>query len=84
MIYLTFRDLRLKLGGRSRSAVYGDVVAGRLPPPIKLGGKLYWPEEVVEAWLGEGLEDVAAPARGASTTIAAYRNISRENKGGRG
>lgn len=49
--YLTLRELRAKLGGRSRSAVYLDMAAGRLPQPLKLGGKLYWPEADVDAHL---------------------------------
>ena len=49
--YLTLSDLRAKLGNRSRSAIYLDLEAGRLPPPIKLGARLYWPEGDVEAHL---------------------------------
>jgi predicted DNA-binding transcriptional regulator AlpA len=49
--YLTLTELRSKLGGRSRSAIYLDLAAGRLPQPIKLGGRLYWPEGDVDAHL---------------------------------
>jgi prophage regulatory protein len=49
--YLTLTELRAKLGGRSRSAVYNDLAAGRLPQPVKLGGRLYWPEGDVDAHL---------------------------------
>jgi prophage regulatory protein len=49
--YLTLSELRAKLGGRSRSAIYLDVKAGRLPQPIKLGGRIYWPEGDVDAHL---------------------------------
>ncbi|MFD0978212.1 helix-turn-helix transcriptional regulator [Tropicimonas aquimaris] len=49
--YLTLRELSAKLGGRSRSAIYGDLVAGRLPQPIKLGGRVYWPEGALDAFL---------------------------------
>lgn len=49
--YLNFPELRAKLGGRSRSAIYVDLAAGRLPQPIKLGGRLYWPEQDLEARL---------------------------------
>lgn len=49
--YLTLNELRVKLGNRSRSAIYLDVKAGRLPHPIKLGGRIYWPEGDVEAHL---------------------------------
>ena len=51
MRYLTFTDLRAKLCGRSRSAIYLDIEEQRLPKPIKLGGKLYWPETEVDEWL---------------------------------
>lgn len=49
--YITLAELRAKLGNRSRSAIYADMAAGRLPMPLKMGGKIYWPEEEVEAWL---------------------------------
>ncbi|MEO0542907.1 MAG: AlpA family phage regulatory protein [Pseudomonadota bacterium] len=50
MRYLTFTELRAKLGGRSRSTIYRDVASGRLPRPIRLGHRLYWVEiEVDEA-----------------------------------
>lgn len=49
--YLTLNELRAKLGNRSRSAIYLDLEAGRLPKPIKLGGRLYWPEGDLEAHL---------------------------------
>ena len=57
--YLTLKELRAKLGGRSRSAVYLDIAAGRLPQPVKLGGKLYWPEGDVDAHL-RAMRDRAA------------------------
>jgi predicted DNA-binding transcriptional regulator AlpA len=49
--YLTLTELRAKLGNRSRSAIYTDLEEGRLPKPIKLGGRLYWPEADVDAHL---------------------------------
>ena len=49
--YLTLTELREKLGNRSRSAIYLDIEAGRLPKPIKLGGRLYWPEADLDAHL---------------------------------
>ncbi|AZQ69498.1 AlpA family phage regulatory protein [Silicimonas algicola] len=48
MKYLSFPELRAKLGGRGRTTVYLDVAAGRLPAPIKLGGRLYWIESEVD------------------------------------
>lgn len=44
MKYLTLTELRAKLGNRSRSAIYNDLEAGRLPQPVKLGAPLYWAE----------------------------------------
>ena len=46
--YLTLAELRSKLGGRSRSAIYRDLADGRLPQPVKLGSRLYWPEGDIE------------------------------------
>lgn len=42
---ISFKQLRAKLGGRSRSACYLDLEAGRLPKPIKIGRILYWDED---------------------------------------
>ena len=49
--FLTLTELRARLGNRSRSAIYTDLQSGRLPQPIKLGGRLYWPEGDVETHL---------------------------------
>jgi predicted DNA-binding transcriptional regulator AlpA len=57
--YLTLTELRTKIGGRSRSAIYLDLAAGRLPQPIKLGGRLYWPEGDLDAHLRNMREQVA-------------------------
>ena len=57
--YLTLTELRKKLGNRSRSAIYADLAAGRLPPPIKLGGRIYWPEGGIDAHLRSLNETVA-------------------------
>lgn len=43
--------LRSKLAGRSRSAIYADLEAGRLPKPLKLGGRIYWQESQIDAHL---------------------------------
>lgn len=57
--YLTLTELRSKLGNRSRSAIYLDLEAGRLPQPLKLGGRLYWPEDEVDAHL-RNMREMAA------------------------
>jgi prophage regulatory protein len=54
--YLTLKELSLKLGSRSRSSIYLDVKAGRLPKPMKLGGRIYWPEGDVDAHLRNQVE----------------------------
>lgn len=57
--YLTLAELRAKLGGRSRSAIYLDLAAGRLPQPIKLGGRLFWPSDELDVHL-RGLREKVA------------------------
>jgi prophage regulatory protein len=58
--YLTLSELREKLGRRSRSAIYVDIDEGRLPRPLKLGGRLYWPEGELDAHL-RALRAATAP-----------------------
>lgn len=48
MKYLSFSELRQKLGNRGRTTIYRDIEAGRLPEPVKLGGRLYWAEQDVD------------------------------------
>jgi prophage regulatory protein len=48
MNYLNFSKLRKKLGDRGRTTIYRDIEAKRLPPPIKLGGRLYWLESQID------------------------------------
>lgn len=57
--YLTVPELSAKLGNRSRSAIYTDIAAGRLPMPIKLGGSIYWPEDELDAHLRGLRQEVA-------------------------
>jgi predicted DNA-binding transcriptional regulator AlpA len=57
--YLNFFELRSKLGGRSRSAIYIDLATGRLPKPLKLGGRLYWLEGELDARLNAMRGEVA-------------------------
>jgi predicted DNA-binding transcriptional regulator AlpA len=59
MKYLTLNELRSKLGNRSRSAIYTDLEAGRLPQPVKLGARLYWAEAEIDAHLQSLREQVA-------------------------
>lgn len=56
---MTLNELRAMLGDRSRSAIYEDMKKGRLPQPLKLGGRLYWAEDDVEAHLRNLSDNVA-------------------------
>lgn len=49
--YLRMKDLRIKLGGRSRSSIYRDIEHGRLPEPTGRGKRLLWNEEEVDDFL---------------------------------
>lgn len=53
MKLLNFTELRNLLGGRGRTTIYRDIELRRLPQPIKIGGRLYWREEEVEAFFEE-------------------------------
>ena len=41
-------QLSNKLGGRSRTSIYRDLEAKRLPPPVRIGGRLYWRESEID------------------------------------
>ena len=49
--YLTLREVSERLGGRSRSALYEDMAAGRLPQPVRIGGRVYFGEDDLAAHL---------------------------------
>lgn len=38
---LTLREVSERLGNRSRSAIYVDFRLGRLPEPVRIGGRVY-------------------------------------------
>lgn len=50
---ITMAGLRSFLADRSRSAIYDDIAKGRLPKPIKLGGRNYWFPDSVEKHIQE-------------------------------
>ena len=58
MIYLNFKQLSEKLGGRSRSSLYRDVEIGRIPEPIRIGSRLYWIESQVDEVLAQQQNEV--------------------------
>jgi predicted DNA-binding transcriptional regulator AlpA len=48
--FVSFRELRSRLGHPSRQQVYRRMKAGQLPQPTKpFGGKLYWSERDIDA-----------------------------------
>ncbi len=53
MRYLSFRELQKKLSNRGRTTIYRDVKLGRLPKPLKIGSRLYWIEDEVDAALAK-------------------------------
>ena len=72
---ISFTELRKKLGGRSRSAVYVDLAAGRLPEPLKLGGRLYWLESAIDAHLETLSGKTAAALRAEADAMLAHADV---------
>lgn len=60
MTYLNLNQLSTKLGGRSRSSLYRDIEANRIPAPIRIGGRLYWIESQVDEALKSQVTQAAA------------------------
>ncbi len=80
MQYLNFADLRAKLGGRARSSIYLDVEAGRLPPPIKLGGRLYWRDDEVDEWLRPATVDAKKRDEDRAAASRAGKRYGRDHR----
>lgn len=64
MKLIRMRELRGKLGGRSRSAIYCDIAAGRIPKPVRLGGINLFDEAEVESALARLREGGSHEPRG--------------------
>jgi predicted DNA-binding transcriptional regulator AlpA len=47
MTLISFPQLQDLLAGRSRSSIYRDLDAGRLPRPMRFGSRLYWDKSQV-------------------------------------
>mgnify|MGYP001308299914 FL=1 len=47
MTLISFPQLQDLLAGRSRSSIYRDLDAGRLPRPMRFGSRLYWDKSKV-------------------------------------
>ena len=64
---LTLRETSERLGGRSRSALYEDMKKGRLPRPVRIGGRVYFGEADPEAHICRLAGDAGeAPMKGAA------------------
>lgn len=59
MTYLNLNQLSTKLGGRSRSSLYRDIENGRIPEPLRIGGRLYWIESQVDEALTQQPQEAA-------------------------
>lgn len=57
MKLISFAQVMMKRGGRSRSSTYRDIEAGLLPKPIKIGGRLYWDETEVDEKIAEAMAE---------------------------
>lgn len=55
--FLTIHSTSQILDGRSRSSILRDIEAGRLPKPVKIGGRLYLCEDAIYAKLAEQAEE---------------------------
>lgn len=59
MTYLNLNQLSAKLGDRSRSSLYRDIEHGRIPEPLRIGGRLYWIESQVDDALNQHQDQAA-------------------------
>jgi prophage regulatory protein len=59
MTLISFSQLQELLAGRSRSSIYRDLDAGRLPRPMRFGSRLYWDEQQVIQKLQDFLPEEA-------------------------
>ena len=50
---ITLNELSRRLGGRGRTSIYRDVSMSRLPQPKRIGSRLYWREDEVDAFIEE-------------------------------
>jgi predicted DNA-binding transcriptional regulator AlpA len=54
--------LRRRLGGISRVTVWRGVRAGRLPAPVRVGGRVLWSSAEIDAWIAGRLAAREQPA----------------------
>ena len=47
MKLLSFKEVQVILGGRSRSSIYRDIASNTIPHPYKLAGRVLWRDDEV-------------------------------------
>jgi prophage regulatory protein len=47
MKLLSFKEVQVILGGRSRSSIYRDVASKTIPQPYKLAGRVFWRDDEI-------------------------------------
>ncbi|QPI84747.1 AlpA family phage regulatory protein [Rhodobacterales bacterium HKCCA1288] len=61
MTLINFAQLQSLMAGRSRSSIYRDLNAGRLPRPMRFGSRLYWDKAQVLQKLHDFLQEECGP-----------------------
>ena len=47
MKLLSFKEVQVILGGRSRSSIYRDIASNTIPQPYKLAGRVLWRDDEI-------------------------------------
>ena len=47
MKLLSFKEVQVILGGRSRSSIYRDIASNTIPQPYKLAGRVFWRDDEI-------------------------------------
>ena len=51
--YFTFSELQKRFAGASRGWLYAQLAAGRIPQPVKIGGRVLWLRSTIEKFEAE-------------------------------
>ena len=66
---LSTADVRRRIR-RGKTWIMTSVREGSFPPPARIGGRLYWPDAEIQAWLVDQLEGSRLPtARPAADAV---------------
>ncbi|WP_299596578.1 transcriptional regulator [uncultured Tateyamaria sp.] len=50
---LNIDELCDRLGNRSKKTIHRDIVSGTIPRPVKMGGRNYWHEDVIDQFIAD-------------------------------